>query len=150
MSLASSGRRPLTNRVSKKAMLTGTTLATLLLSTSAQAALVSACTGASLPASRLTSVLTPLVTGIFTPLVGIPLIGPGLLNGVSGIVTGAVTGQTISLDVLDFATHAVIDPAAPCATTSDSFQLDTPAGIAIGGNFGVRLLSIYRGSTLPW
>ena len=112
-------------------------LAALLLGSSAQAALVSACTGASLPRSALTSILTPLVTGILTPLSNIPLIGAGVLAGVNGIVSNAVAGGNISLSVVNLAPGGgVLTPADAnsCATTSDSFQLDNAAGIAIGGN----------------
>ncbi len=94
---------------------------------------VSACTGASLPPSRLTSILTPLVTGIFTPLSGLPIVGPGLLAGVGGIVTGATSGAPIGLDVLT-TTGAVLAPGSQCNQQASGFTLATDKGITIGGN----------------
>lgn len=94
---------------------------------------VSACTGASLPASRLNPVLNPLVTGIYTPLVGIPVVGPGLLAGVGNIVGNATAGQTIGLDVLT-TNGAVLAPGSQCNVQANGFTLANDKGITIGGN----------------
>ena len=109
----------------------------LLVASPAQAAgslpFVSACTGASLPPSRLTGILTPLVTGIFAPLVSIPGVGPTLLGGVGGIVTNATSGGPIGLDVLT-TTGAVLAPGSQCNQQANGFSLATDKGITIGGN----------------
>ena len=130
-----------TSRVVRRLPLTATAvgaIATMLMAASPAAAapglpVVSACTGASLPPSRLTSVLTPLVTGIFTPLSGLPVIGPGLLAGVGGIVTSATSGAPIGLDVLT-TTGAVLTPGSQCNQQANGFTLATDKGITIGGN----------------
>ena len=94
--------------------------------------LVSACTGASLPPSRLTNVLTPLVNGIFGPLDSLlPLLPP--LVDVPAIVGAATSGAPIGLDVLT-TTGSVLAPGSQCASQASGFSLLTPKGITIGGN----------------
>ena len=100
---------------------------------------VSACTGASLPPSRLTPLLTTLTTDIFTPLSAIPLIGPGILAGVGGIVADAVSGGPIGLDVqtinpLTGLANGILTPGSQCTQQANGFQLATDKGITIGGN----------------
>ena len=95
--------------------------------------LVSACTGASLPPSRLTGVVTPLVNGIFTDL---NLLGVGGLLGAVGapaVINSALSGAPIGLDVLT-TTGTVLAPGARCAQQADGFSIATPKGITIGGN----------------
>ncbi len=101
----------------------------------AQAALplVSACTGASLPPSRLTGVVTPLVNGIFTDL---NLLGLGPLLGAVGapaVINSALSGAPIGLDVLT-TTGTVLAPGSQCAQQASGFTIATPKGITIGGN----------------
>lgn len=124
-------------------------MATALLATPSQGALVSACTGASLPTSAITQFLSPVVTGLATPIqttvnnildvaiLGID-IGPLVVGGplsidTTGILNNAIAGGPITLDVLK-TDGTILGPADSCQTTADSFTLDTPAGIAIGGN----------------
>ncbi len=119
----------------------------LLLATPAQAALVSACSGVSLPPSAVTGIMRPVLQGIVDPIqgdvngiLGIPLIGalglPALninLTGPGGLLTTADAGLPISLSVLK-TDGTVLTSADTCNTTTDSIQLNTPQGIAIGGN----------------
>lgn len=119
----------------------------LLLATPARAALVSACSGVSLPPSTVTAILQPVFQGVVGPLqtgvnglLGLPLVGGILggplnidLTGPSGLLTNAAAGAPISLSVLK-ADGTVLGPADTCNTTTDSVQLNTPAGISLGGN----------------
>jgi autotransporter adhesin len=89
----------------------------------ADAALVSACTGVSLPPSVVTGVLSP-VFGLLNPLLGL---------GLGSTLTSINSGTPISLQVLD-TNGNVVSNTAPCNTTATTFQLDTPAGISFGGN----------------
>ena len=94
---------------------------------------VSACTGASLPPSRLTGVVTPLVNGIFTDL---NLLGVGPLVGAVGapaVIDSALSGAPIGLDVLT-TNGTVLAPGSQCAQQADGFTIATPKGITIGGN----------------
>ncbi len=90
----------------------------------AQAALVSVCTGVSLPPSTITTMLNPLVT---------PLAGALPLLGLNTIWAGIAAGTPVRLNVLDTADNPVL-PSAVCDATADSYALDTPKGISIGGN----------------
>ncbi len=109
--------------------------------------LVSACSGVSLPPSVVTNILSPVLTGIVSPIQNtinpalgviqiIPIVGqviPPLNINLTGLLSTAASGAPISLSVLDN-NGTIIGPGAQCNTASDSFQLNTPAGIAIGGN----------------
>jgi autotransporter adhesin len=95
-------------------------------STGASAAVVSACSGVSLPPSVVTGVLSP-VLGALSPILNIPPFNLGTtLTSING-------GAPISLQVLDTSGN-VVSNTAPCTTTATAFQLDTPAGISFGGN----------------
>ncbi|WP_347303977.1 YadA-like family protein [Croceibacterium sp. TMG7-5b_MA50] len=110
--------------------------------------LVSACAGVSLPASAVTNIVAPVITGVANPLeasvnsllnvVGaLPLVGPLLglrpnLN-VTGLLTSAAAGQPVTLQVLG-SDGTIVGPSDQCVATSDSITLDEAAGIAIGGN----------------
>jgi autotransporter adhesin len=91
----------------------------------AEAAVVSACTGVSLPPSVLTGLLNPVLNdlnlGLLAPLNLIPTL------------TSINNGAPISLQVLD-TNGNVVSNSAPCITTATNFQLTNPAGIAFGGN----------------
>lgn len=119
------------------------------LATQAQAgtAVVSGCSGVSLPPSVVTGIMKPVVTGVAAPLengvngvlgaVGnLPLIGtlPGTVNtNATGLLNQAASGQPITLSALT-TSGTVVGPADTCVTTSDEITLNQEAGIAIGGN----------------
>jgi autotransporter adhesin len=109
----------------------------------AQQRLVSACSGVSLPPSVVTDILSPVITGtststeaavndiLDTPVLGL-LVPPLNLNA-SGLLAQAAAGAPITLQAL--ATDGtVVGPGDQCRATSDSITLNTPAGVAIGGN----------------
>lgn len=100
--------------------------------------LVSACSGVSLPRSVVTGILSPVLTGIVSPIQGAvnPLLGiliPPLNINVTGLLTSAASGAPIPLQVLD-TNGNIVGPASQCNTATDSIQLNTPKGISIGGN----------------
>jgi autotransporter adhesin len=108
--------------------------------------LVSVCSGVSLPRSVVTDIIDPVVTGIYGPietslngllLVVDPLTGlllPSPLSvDVNGLLTSAAAGDDIGLAVVA-ADGTLVGPSDQCDATADSFTLDNPAGIAIGGN----------------
>ncbi len=94
---------------------------------------VSACTGASLPPSRLTGVVTPLVNGIFTNLDFLGLGGVLGAVGAPTVINNALSGAPIGLDVLT-TTGTVLAPGSQCVQQADGFSIATPKGITIGGN----------------
>jgi len=110
--------------------------------------LASVCSGVSLPPSVVTGIIDPVVTGIYSPIesnlnqvlgalapiTGLLGILPGPLSvDVNGLLTTAASGSDIGLSVLaDDGT--IIGPGGPCDAHADSFSLDSPAGISIGGN----------------
>jgi autotransporter adhesin len=106
--------------------------------------LVSVCSGVNLPPSVVTGILDPIVTGIYDPIennINQTLGALGLLLGlptplsvdVNGLLTTAASGSDIGLNVLaDDGT--LVGPASTCDAHADSFSLDNPAGISIGGN----------------
>ncbi|MCO6051184.1 YadA-like family protein [Mesorhizobium sp. RP14(2022)] len=116
-------------------------------SAEAQTALVSACSGVSLSRSVVTDILRPVVTDVIAPtqsavngLLGSTVLGTllGTLPqpvsvDAAGVLSNAASGQPISLSALT-TSGAVIAPSDECITTADGVQLDTEAGIAIGGN----------------
>ena len=108
--------------------------------------LVSVCSGVSLPPSVVTGIIDPVVTGIYNPIesninstlsvltgsMG-PLFPAPLSVDVSGLLTTAASGSDIGLNVLaDDGT--IVGPSDQCDAHADSFSLDDPAGISIGGN----------------
>jgi autotransporter adhesin len=103
----------------------------------AQTSVVSACTGVSLPRSVVTDIagqiLGPVLGTVEDTLNLVPLINVNL--GLSAAISNASKGDPIALKVLGTDGKAIDLLANPnCQTTSDSFALDTPAGIAFGGN----------------
>ncbi len=105
--------------------------------TNANAALVSACSGVSLPPSVVTDILSPVLSPIFNaPIISLLGLGP--------IFDSIAAGDPIGLNVLDVNGDTVLSNAQ-CDTTSDSFSLDTPKGIAIGGN---KITGLGVGTTL--
>jgi trimeric autotransporter adhesin len=92
----------------------------------ANAAVVSACSGVSLPPSVVTGILAP-VLGELSPILNLPPLNLG------STLTSINSGAPINLQVLDTSGN-VVSNAAICNSTASSFQLDTPAGIAFGGN----------------
>ncbi|WP_426167546.1 beta strand repeat-containing protein [Sandarakinorhabdus sp. DWP1-3-1] len=87
----------------------------------------------------LTGIVSPIQNTV-NPALGviglIPIVGeiitPLDIN-LTGLLGSAAAGDPISLSVLD-RSGTIIGPGSQCNTISDSYQLDTPAGIAIGGN----------------
>ncbi|MBE7184482.1 MAG: YadA-like family protein [Methylobacterium mesophilicum] len=116
-------------------------------SAGAQTAVVSGCSGVSLPRSVVTEIVRPVVDDLIVPtqdtlngLLGvvndIPLIGTitqPLSVDAAGVLSNAASGQPITLSALT-TSGAIVAPGAECITTADGVQLDTEAGIAIGGN----------------
>ncbi|NLN67801.1 MAG: hypothetical protein GX143_06525, partial [Alcaligenaceae bacterium] len=118
---------------------------------SAQAQLVDACAGVSLPRSVVTELVGKVVNPIYTPiettvngilgpvdglvdLLGLGLLLPDPLNlNLSEILDNAANGDPITLGVLN-ADGSVVGPTDACDLTADSLNLTDPAGIAIGGN----------------
>ena len=92
----------------------------------ASAAVVSACSGVSLPPSVVTGVLGPVLTAL-TPILNV---GPFNLGTT---LTSINNGAPIGLQVLDTSGN-VVSNAVPCTATSTDIQLDTAAGISFGGN----------------
>jgi autotransporter adhesin len=108
--------------------------------------LVSVCSGVSLPPSVVTGIIDPVVTGIYGPIetntnstlsVLTGLLIPGLPAplsvNVSGLLATAASGSDIGLNVLA-QDGTLVGPSDQCDASADSFTLDTPAGISIGGN----------------
>ena len=88
----------------------------------ASAALVSACTGVSLPRSVVTDILNPIVSPLSLLVPGLPAVWSGI-----------AAGSPITLNVLDTSGN-VVSPSADCDTVADTFSLKNPKGISIGGN----------------
>jgi autotransporter adhesin len=108
--------------------------------------LVSVCSGVSLPPSAVTGIIDPVLTGIYGPIETNTNQTLSILNGllipglpaplsvdVNGLLTTAASGSDISLSVLA-QDGTLVGPSSQCDATADSFTLDTPAGISIGGN----------------
>ena len=118
---------------------------------SAQAQLVDACAGVSLPKSVVTQIVGQVVNPIYSPIettvngllgpvssllsfVGLGGIVPGPLNlNLSQILADAAAGDPITLGVLN-ENGSVVGPTDACDLSADSLALTDPAGIAIGGN----------------
>lgn len=103
----------------------------------AEAALVSACTGVSLPQSVVTDIVGQAVIPVTSLLDGIPLLSLlGLTTSLTTTLTGIAAGDPINLNVLDTAGN-VVDPItdSTCVTTADAFTIDPPKGISIGGGY---------------
>lgn len=140
-------------RVALGALLaTATSLTSMSFSTSASAqaftpdTIVSVCSGVSLPPSVVTGILAPVVTGIVAPIEtttnsiltaltlglvpGLP--GP-LSTNAAGLLAAAAAGDDISLAVVA-QDGTLVGPSDECNASADAIILDTPAGIALGGN----------------
>ena len=102
----------------------------------AEAAVVSACSGVSLPKSVVTDIVGQAVVpvaGILDNALGL-ITGPlGLSTNLSNTLASIAAGNPVTLNVLDV-NGQVVNQGAPCASTADSFELTTPKGISIGGN----------------
>jgi len=106
--------------------------------------LISVCSGVSLPPSVVTGIIDPVLTGIYNPiesnlnqtlgalggLLGLPA---PLSVDVGGLLTTAASGSDIGLNVLA-QDGSLVAPGDECNAQADSFTLDVPAGISIGGN----------------
>ena len=106
--------------------------------------LISVCSGVSLPPSVVTGIIDPVVTGIYAPIesninqtlgaLGALLGLPGPLSvDVNGLLTTAASGADIGLNVIA-QDGSLVAPGDECNAQADSYTLDNPAGIAIGGN----------------
>ena len=106
--------------------------------------LISVCSGVSLPPSVVTGIIDPVVTGIYDPietninqtlgalgvLLGLPL---PLSVDVGQLLNDAAAGGDIGLNVIA-QDGSLVAPGDECNAQADSYTLDTPAGISIGGN----------------
>jgi len=88
----------------------------------------------------LTGIYGPIETDVNQTLgvLGNPLLGliglPAPLSvNVNGLLTTAGSGSDIGLSVLA-QDGTLVGPSGQCDATADSFSLDNPAGISIGGN----------------
>ena len=100
--------------------------------------LVSACSGVSLPRSAITDTIRPVVNGVVSPIEGdvnrlLTVLGLNLDIDTTTLLNDAAAGQPITLQVLN-RNGTVVGASDRCDTISDSLSLNTPAGIAIGGN----------------
>jgi autotransporter adhesin len=102
--------------------------------------LVSVCSGVSLPPSVVTGIMGPVITGVVAPIEAttnallLALSLPGPLNtNAAGLLAAAAAGSDISLAVVA-QDGTLVGPSDECNAAADAFTLDTPAGIAIGGN----------------
>jgi peptidoglycan hydrolase CwlO-like protein len=88
--------------------------------------------------------MDPVVRGIYNPIEANTNQTLGALSGllglpsplnvdVTGLLTTAASGSNIGVKVVA-SDGTLVGPADQCDATADSFTLDTPAGIAIGGN----------------
>ncbi len=105
----------------------------------ANAALVSACTGVSLPKSVVTDIVgqsvVPIAGALDSTLSSLLFPILGLQTNLENTLASIAAGDPISLNVLD-TNGNVVDPTADpiCQTTADGYQLTTPKGISFGGN----------------
>lgn len=114
----------------------------------APSSVVSVCTGVSLPRSVVTSIMGPVVTGIYAPIennlngtlsvLTNPLLGitgfPAPLSvNVNGLLTSAASGSNITLQAIA-SDGTLIGPGDPCNAQADGYSLATQRGVSIGGN----------------
>lgn len=100
------------------------------------AALVSACTGVSLPKSVVTDIVgtavSPLAQTLDTVL--FPITGLlGLNSNLTTTLNTIAAGDPVTLNALDTSGN-IVSPSDACQTTADGYQLNTPKGISFGGN----------------
>lgn len=106
---------------------------------------VDVCTGVGIDDSALRTLLQRTlvptaqgVEGLFDDLLTVQILGVPLLSipdvnlGVAQTVADIAAGQTVSLRVLD--TDGNVVASGSCNVTADGYALNTPAGVAIGGN----------------
>lgn len=106
---------------------------------------VDVCTGVGIDDSALRTLLqrtlVPTADGVenlFDDLLTVSILGVPLLSipdvnlGVAQTTADLAAGNTISLQVLD--TNGNVVGSGTCNVTTDGYALNTPAGIAIGGN----------------
>jgi autotransporter adhesin len=121
-----------------------TTLPSAAYAQAAPNTLVSVCSGVSLPRSVVTGIIDPVVTGIYGPtesninttlaaLGGLPGLPAPLSIDVNGLLTSAAAGDNVGLSVIA-QDGTLLGPADECNAQADSYTLDNPAGISIGGN----------------
>lgn len=138
-------RRTRLSRLLVRTILGSPALVAALAAQQAQAqSVVSACSGVSLPPSVVTDILSPVVTGIAGQtestvngvIANVPLLSfllSPLNTNAGGLLSQAASGAPITLQAI--ATDGTLIGAADqCTTTADSITLNTPAGVAIGGN----------------
>jgi autotransporter adhesin len=143
---ASSGRARVKRGVSRVALATAVMLGAqpAFAQTTPAPNIVGACSGVSLPRSVVTDIVSPVVTGIVTPVQGTvnPILGivgaalplvPPLNIDAAGLLANAAAGNPITLQAVN-ANGTLVGPADRCDLQADSFTLRTPQGIAIGGN----------------
>jgi len=106
---------------------------------------VDVCTGVGIDDSALRTLLqrtlVPVangVEGLFDDLLTVNILGVPLLSipdvdlGVAATAADIAAGNTVSLQVLD--TDGNVVASGSCNVTTDGYALNTPAGIAVGGN----------------
>ncbi|MEP9386445.1 YadA-like family protein [Mesorhizobium sp. KR9-304] len=111
-----------------------------------QEAIVSACSGVSLPPSVVTDIMEPVIIGTVVPIEGVlndllavvdllTLIGlPAPTNvNASQLLIDAASGDPVTLSVLDVDGN-IVGPSEECIMTADGVTLDEEKGVSIGGN----------------
>ncbi len=102
---------------------------------SANAALISPCSGVSLAPSVVTDIVGQSVLPITGILDGVPLLGLlGLSTNLTNTLASIAAGDPINLNILDSSGNIISPADTECLTTADGYSLDTPKGISIGGN----------------
>jgi len=106
-------------------------------SVSADANVVSACSGVSLPKSALTQTIGDVIIPVLAPVestLGTLTFGTVDL-GINTALANAASGAPINLGVRDVDGNTVDLTSDPvCETRADSFSLTNPQGISFGGN----------------
>lgn len=103
---------------------------------SVNAAVVSPCSGVRFAPSVVTDIVGATILPITSTLDSalFPSLGSlGLNSNLTTTLAGIAAGDPINLNVLDEDGN-LVSPADQCDTTADSYTLDTPKGISIGGN----------------
>lgn len=102
---------------------------------SANAALISPCSGVSLAPSVVTDIVGQAVLPLTNILDGVPLLGLlGLNTNLTTTLDSIMAGDPINLNILDSSGNIISPADTECQTTADGYSLDTPKGISIGGN----------------
>lgn len=103
----------------------------------ANAAVVSACAGVSLPRSVVTDITGQVLVPVITPVESIlDTLTLGTVDlGLSTALSNAAAGQPITLNALDIngnGINVLSDPT--CQLSTDGVTMETPKGISFGGN----------------